>query len=318
MDSQGRKRKSGKMTVLRGEKILIGPSTFSEADSSPLERLRRAGCEIIVNPFGRKLTKAELCELLAKGITGLIAGLEPLEEDVLERSRLRVISRCGAGLSNIDLKAAGKLKIKVYATPDAPTLAVAELTVGAMLCLIRMLPEMDRELHLGNWTKKIGAQLKRKKVAIIGFGRIGRKVAELLGPFEADIIVVDPKPDKAAKKYKLLPLRNALKTADIVTIHASGDSAIIGKEELKLVKRGSYLLNAARGALVEEKALVSALEDGRIKAAWLDTFETEPYSGPLRKYPQVILTPHIGSYTAECRKDMEMEAVNNLINGFKA
>lgn len=304
------------MKSLKGEKMLIGPSSFSAIDKSPIEHLRRTGCEIIDNPFKRKLTKAELLDLLGRGITGLIAGLEILDRQVLEGSSLKVISRCGAGLSNIDLLAAKELGIKVCATPDAPTDSVAELTVGALLSLLRMVPRMDKDLHDGKWNKKIGVQLKGKTVAIIGFGRIGKKVADLLVPFNVRIIAVDPEIQKHGKGVEVMPLDQALREADIISIHCSGEGQVMGKNEFNLIKDSAFLLDAARGGVIDEDALVQALDQGRIRGAWLDTFNMEPYDGPLRKYPHVILTPHIGSYTAECRRSMEMEAVDNLISAF--
>ena len=301
------------MKSLTNEKILIGPSSFAALDSSPMDRLLEEGCYVIDNPFKRKLTKSELIDLLSEGITGLIAGLEPLDREVLEGSSIKVISRCGSGLSNVDLQAAEELGIEVCFTPEGPTSAVAELSLGAMLSLLRMIPLMNKELHEGRWTKEIGLQLEGKTVVIIGFGRIGKKLASLLAPFNVRILAVDPHLEKSIDYIPLVPLNQALTEADIVTLHCSGDDCVLGEGEFQHIKQGAFLLNAARGALIDEKALISALEEGKIAGAWLDTFEQEPYTGPLLKYPQVILTPHVGSYTSECRKKMEMEAVQNLI-----
>ena len=298
-------------------KVLIGPSTFAALDSAPMDILIEAGFEVANNPFGRKLTKEELIEFLP-GIAGLIAGLESLDREVLEKSNLKVISRCGSGMSNVDIDAAKQLGIKVFSTPFGPTSAVAELTLGALLSLLRMIPQMDRDLHEGRWNKKIGTQLEGKTVVIIGFGRIGRRVAELLAPFKTRILVVDPFLRDFTENLPVLTLEEALTQADIVTLHSSGESIIIGENEFNLMKSGAFLLNAARGDLIDEDALVKSLEEGKIQGAWIDTFSQEPYSGPLTKYEQVILTPHIGSYSIECRRSMEMESVQNLINGFKS
>lgn len=302
---------------LKEIKVLIGPSSFAALDKTPLERLISEGYGIIDNPFKRKLTRKELLDLLSPEVIGLIAGLEPLDSDVLQKSNLKVISRVGSGLSNIDLNAAKDLGIKVCYTPFGPTTAVAELTIGALLNLLRMISQMDRDLHQGKWNKRIGLQLEGKTVAIIGFGKIGKKVAKLLSPFGVDIIAVDPFCEGSAEDYTLLTLDEALPKADIITIHSSGDECLLGDREFSLMKEGVYLLNAARGSLISESSLKRALDDGKIRGAWLDTFENEPYEGPLKEYYQVILTPHVGSYTAECRKQMETEAVDNLINGFK-
>ena len=305
------------MNTLKGEKVLIGPSSFSDLDKSPLEYLIATGCEVIDNPFKRKLTKAELMDLLKAGVTGLIAGLEPLDREVMENSVLKVISRCGAGMSNVDLEAAKALGIEVRFTPDAPTAAVAELTVGAMLALLRMIPLMNHDLHRGRWTKKVGTQLEGKTVVIIGYGRIGRKVASLLIPFKINILVVDPFLQEAIPEVSILPLEEALPEANIITLHSSGENCVLGQKEFELITPGAFMLNAARGGLIDEDALITALDDGTIQGAWLDTFGQEPYDGPLTECPQVILTPHVGSYTRECRKQMEMESVQNLIQALK-
>jgi len=305
------------MSLLKGTKVLVAPSTFGAQDWAPLKHLRDKGFEIIENSYKRRLTKDELVKLLAGGATGLIAGLETIDREVLEKTNLKVISRCGAGISNIDLEAAEKLNIKICYTPFGPTIAVAELTIAAMLSLLRLVHTMNSDLHQGKWSKIIGNQLEAKTVTIIGFGRIGRKVASLLKPFNVRIIAVDCNLGEKVEGIEICRLEDALKEADIVTIHVSGNNQIIGPAEFKLMKKGVFLLNAARGGVIDEDSLIHALESGKIKGAWLDTFTNEPYSGRLRKYPQVLLTPHVGSYTLEGRKNMEMDAVNNLISAFE-
>jgi len=299
---------------LKIQKILITTSSFAALDKTPMERLVSSGYDILDNPFKRKLTKDELLKLLDPDVIGLIAGLELLDRQVLETSNLKVISRVGSGLSNVDLKAAEDLGIKICYTPYGPTNAVAELTLGAMLSLIRMMRQMDRDLHRGQWNKRIGFQLEGKTVVIIGFGKIGRKVADLLVPFKVNILAVDPFLENGSESYPLFTLEEALPKADIITIHSSGEQCILGDQEFCLMKKDVYLLNAARGGLISESSLMKALDDGRVAGAWLDTFDIEPYNGPLINYQQVILTPHISSYTIECRKKMETEAVDNLVN----
>lgn len=296
------------------QKILLGPSSFAETDKTPLNRLLAAGYELVDNPYKRKLTRAELFELLTNDVVGIIAGLEPLSREVLEYSRLKVISRVGSGITNVDLKAAAELGITVCSTPNGPTVAVAELTLGALLGLLRMIPLMDQALHKGEWSKKIGTQLEGKTVVIIGFGRIGRRVAELLAPFNIKLIVADPYlADNTAAGIMRLPLEEALPKADIVTLHSSGEECLIGDREIALMKTGVFILNVARGGLIAEEALVKAIKEGKVAGAWLDTFKQEPYTGELCRFPNVILTPHVGSYTTECRKQMETEAVDNLL-----
>ncbi|MBM3249744.1 MAG: hydroxyacid dehydrogenase [Candidatus Omnitrophica bacterium] len=297
-------------------KILLGTSTFSEEDKDPLLKLLGMGFEVVENPFKRRLTKDELINLLP-GVSGIIAGLEPLDRDVLKNSELKVISRCGSGLSNVDLDAAKEFGVTVKNTPTAPIEAVAELTVGCLLSILRHIRQMDASLHNNKWFKIIGRQLNGMNVAVIGFGNIGQRVAQLLNAFGADIYAVDPAYSGKVSGFPVVDLDDALKAADVITLHCSGEKCLLGKSQFDLMKDGVYILNAARGGLIDEGALIAALDSGRVAGAWLDTFQSEPYSGALLKYKQVILTPHIGSYTSECRRNMEMEAVDNLIEALR-
>jgi len=305
------------VSFLANQKILIAPSSFSQLDKDPLNMLIKEGADIVMNPYKRRLTKAELFELLDDNTSGIIAGLEPLDKEVMSRSKLKVISRCGAGLSNVDLAAAKDLGIKVCYTPDGPTSAVAELTIGALFSVARMIPQMNSDLHNGKWSKRIGSQIMGKTAAVIGYGRIGRRVADILKSLGVNVLAVDPCLQNTDSSVETVSLENALRRADIITLHCSGDRCVLSEEELPKVKKGVFILNVARGGVIDEKALQRALKDGRVAGAWLDVFENEPYEGPLKEYPQVILTPHCGSYTKECRKHMEIESVQNLINAFK-
>ena len=294
--------------------VLIGPSSFAEIDKGPLERLVGAGFRVVDNPYKRRLTRVELKELLNDDVCGIIAGLEPLDRDVLQGTRLKVISRVGSGLSNVDLDVAQEFGIKVCSTPNGPTEAVAELTMGALLGMLRMIPQMNSALHQGGWEKRIGLQLQGKTVVIVGYGRIGRRVGELLRSFHVKLIVVDPKIDASSlSDERLMSLQEALPLADIVTLHNSGEACLIGDKEILLMKEGVYLLNVARGGVIAEMALAEGVKAGRVAGAWLDTFAQEPYRGVLENLPQVMLTPHVGSYTKECRVGMETEAVENFL-----
>ncbi len=301
------------MTHLAEIKILIGTSSFAELDKTPLNRLKDTGCCIIDNPYKRKLTKLELMELLEDDVVGLIAGLEPLDREVMEKSQLKVISRCGSGMSNVDLDAANKLGVKVCSTPFGPTQAVAELTITCLLSLLREIPQVNESMHEKKWDKRIGLELCGKKVAIIGYGRIGQRTGKFLSAFDAKVIAVDPEYDDGCDNVMKMELDQALNMADVIILHSSGDKLLIGEREFAVLKQGVFILNAARGELIDEHALIDALNSGKVTGAWLDTYTEEPYCGSLCDYPQVILTPHIGSYTLECRKQMENEAVENLI-----
>ncbi|MCM8542592.1 MAG: phosphoglycerate dehydrogenase [Lentisphaeraceae bacterium] len=295
------------------KRVLIGPSSFGQLDSKPLDLLEEAGLEIVPNPFSRRYTKDEIIDLL-NGIDGLIAGLEPLDREVLEKAPgLQALSRCGSGMNNVDQEAATELGVKVSSTPDGPTQSVAEMTLGALLSALRMIPQMSASLHSGNWDKRIGGLLSGRTVAIIGFGRIGERFASLLRPFQAKIVVVDPYRETFPEWVEQLSMEEALITADVISLHVSGNDMILGEAQFAQCKQGLVLLNAARGGNIEENALCAALDEGKIISAWIDSLPREPYTGPLTDYEQVILTPHTSSYTLEGRLKMEVDCAKNLI-----
>jgi D-3-phosphoglycerate dehydrogenase len=302
--------------MMTKQKILIGPSSFGALDDAPMKLLEDAGFEVVTNPHKRRYTKEEVIQLL-EGVDGLIAGLEPLDRDVLSSAagRLKVVSRCGSGMSNVDQEAAKELGIKVFNTPNGPTEAVAEMVLGCLLALMRRVPIMNASLHQGDWNKQIGNQLQGKTVAVVGFGRIGQRVAELLVPFGVKLLVVDPRHCVPTGEYVCCSLEEALRRADIITLHLAGEDCILDQAAFEMMKDGVYLCNAARGGSVNEDALIAALESGKVAGAWLDALPREPYAGRLREFDRVILTPHVGSYTQEGRLNMEMECARNLIEG---
>lgn len=300
------------------KKVFISTTSFAKDNITPIELLRQEGFEIYTNPHNRKLTENEMITFLSD-IDFLIAGTEPLTRMVLESAkRLKIISRCGVGLDNIDLNATAQLGIKIFNTPYTPTLSVAELTIGLMLDLLRKVTLMDRDIKVGIWKKRMGNLLGGKKVGIIGFGRIGQKVAEFLMPFAVEIAYFDIHIQQCSLPYPFKPFEELLKWADIITIHCSvpeNGKPIIGREELKKMKKGAWIINASRGGLVEEEALYVSLKMGYLSGAALDVYQQEPYGGNLKELDNVILTPHIGSYTKEGRVEMELQAVKNLLRG---
>jgi D-3-phosphoglycerate dehydrogenase len=300
------------------KKILISTSTFGVYDHQPVERLREAGYEVDLNPYKRKLTDEE-CLACYRDKIGVIAGTEVISRDLLRQAdHLKIISRCGTGMDNVDIQAAKDQGIQVVNTPDGPTLAVAELTLGLVLCLLRRVHEMDRELRKGTWQKKMGNLLADKSVGIIGYGKIGQNVGELLGKIGCRIFFYDLKIRECNHGYKFLPFEEILKQSEIICLHVSGNFAgkpLVGKKEIGAMKPGAWLINCSRGGVVDEAALHHALRSNHLAGAAIDVFESEPYNGRLKELSNVILTPHIGSYAKEARIAMEMQAVENLIKG---
>ena len=246
---------------------------------------------------------------------GLIAGTEPLTKKVLKRScRLSVISRVGVGLENIDLDFAKKQGIKVFNTPALLTESVAELTLGLILSCLRKIAIADNSVRRKQWRKEMGSLLEGKIIGIIGFGHIGKRVAQLLRAFKAKAIFYDIS-RKTSSIATRVPLSTLLKESDIISLHVSGKKKIIGGREFKMVKKGVIFINTSRGSALDEAALVRALCSGIVAGAGLDVFEREPYKGKLAQFGNCILTPHIGSYAKEARIQMEIKAVENLLKG---
>jgi len=302
-------------------RVLITTSSFGKDDSSPLNLLQNAGYETVINPYGRKLTEDEVLALLLEvKPVGMIAGVEPLTARVLQQAKdLKVVSRCGIGLDNVDLNAAGSLGITIRNTPDAPTQAVAELTIGFIFNLLRKIAFLDRELRNGNWTKESGSLLRGKNVGIVGLGRIGKRVTQMLLALDAKVSGTDIQPDHEwlqKNHVPLVSLEELLKQSDVLCLHVShgrGKDYLIGRKEMEAMPKGTYLINTSRGEVVDHDALYSMLASGHLSGAALDVFDHEPYTGPLTQLDNVILTPHIGSYAKEARVEMEIQAAENLI-----
>lgn len=297
------------------KKIAIGTTSFGQFDTKPLDLIRESGFKVVSNTLGRVVKGQEIKEL-CRGCIGIVAGTERYDKDVLTGlTGLRVISRCGAGMDNVDIAAAKALGIEVVNTPYGPTTSVAELTIGLILGLLRKINRMDRDIRKGKWEKLMGSLLNKKKVGIIGFGRIGQKTAELLAPFQVELGYYDIEDKDTPLNAKRMEFKDILGWADIIVLHLSFSmgKAIIGSNEINMLKKGSFIINVSRGGVIAEQPLFEALKDGRIAGAALDVFDEEPYKGALIKLDNVILTPHIGSYAVEARIEMETQSVLNLL-----
>ena len=304
------------------KKIVVSTSSFGVFSKKPIYILKKANIKFELNSLTRTLSEKEIIQFL-KDKDGIIAGTEPLNENVLSKcSNLKVISRVGAGLDNVDLDFAKKKNIQVFNTPDGPTNAVAELTIGLMLNSLRHIVNSDRNIRDGLWNKEMGTLLHNKNVGIVGFGRIGKRVAELMKFFNCTVFIYDPfiqSIDIDGMKH-LQSLDELMRTVDIVSLHipySKENHHIINKNRLEMMKTGAFLINAARGGLIDEDALFNILKSGQIAGAALDTYENEPYRGNLTQLDNVILTSHIGSYAKESRIKMEIDAVTNLLKGFE-
>ncbi|MCD6512011.1 MAG: phosphoglycerate dehydrogenase [Thermoplasmata archaeon] len=225
--------------------------------------------------------------------------------DIIEKAeKLKVIGRAGIGVDNIDVEAASRKGIYVVNAPSGSTISVAELVIGHMLSLARHLPKADYTLKHGEWAKKKlkGIEIYGKTLGIIGLGRIGRAVAERAKAMGMNVIGYDPY-IKECEVAEMMPFEEVLKKADFVTIHVpltEETRHIIGSRELEMMKNTAYLINCARGGVVDENALYEALANGKIAGAALDVFEKEPPEGSkLLELGNIVVSPHIGASTKE-------------------
>jgi D-3-phosphoglycerate dehydrogenase len=301
-------------------KVLITTSSFSLGNFAQAKSLHDAGISLEMNPHGRRLSEDEVAELVATDVIAILAGLEPLTDRVLSNAKsLRVIARCGTGLDSVDLQAASRLGIDVFNTPDAPTQAVAELTIAHMLNSLRHISTTDSNMRSGKWTPTMGSLLATKTVGLIGVGRIGSAVAKLAQAFGARVIGFDPVLS-SHNSVELLSLDEVLNQSDIVSLHVPINDQthhILNANTISRMKPGSIVVNVSRGGLIDESALHDALKSQHLSGAALDCFEDEPYSGPLLQIPGVHVTAHMGSYARETRDLMEVEASTNLVNGLR-
>jgi D-3-phosphoglycerate dehydrogenase len=270
-------------------------------DSAALELLRAGPCRVV-----DATSSAADLEKVLPGAWGLIVrSRTKVNADLLAKApRLQFVARAGVGVDNVDLPAATARGIRVANAPSAATAAVAELTVAFLLLLARGLYPRILDTKSGGWKRgENGGELRGKTVGFVGYGRIAREAARRLASFGVTTVAFDPFVPSTEDGTKLLPFDELLATSDFVSLHAALtkenhhllDAARIGR-----MKRGSYLINVARGPLVDEAALLAALDSGQLAGAALDVFEVEPPTGSrLLGHPKVLATPHLGASTHE-------------------
>jgi D-3-phosphoglycerate dehydrogenase len=299
--------------------IFVALSTFAERDRAPLDRLEASGRPFQIQHTGKRIGTAELLQS-GRDAAVIIASVEPYDASTLAAlPRLRCITRCGAGVDNVDLVAARARGITVLNTPDVPTAAVAEMALAMFLTLSRNLHRQAALMRLRRWERLESHLLSGRTVGVIGVGRIGRRVAELSRAFGAEVYATDPSADEdwaRTSGVALVSFDRLLSTADIVSLHAARSAAHplrLDSVALARMKRGAVVVNLARGGMVDETALIQALESGHISGAAVDVFSEEPYTGRLCDFDQVILTPHCAALTVETRIAMEIESVDKAL-----
>lgn len=300
-------------------KVFISTHPFSSTSPAPLELLASNCLDVTLNLHGRKITTQELAAEI-KDSDVLIAGTEKITEEVLKNApNLKLIARVGVGLDGVDFELCSKYDVKVTYTPDAPTMAVAELCVGTILDLSRKITFSNNNLKKGIWDRHMGTLLYGKTVGILGMGRIGKSLIHLLSSFNVRFLVNDIALDISFGRLynvEFVSKAEVLEKSDIVSVNVplkKDTYDFITLNEIKRMKPHAILINTARGGIVNENDLYESLKTGLIAGAGIDVFEEEPYNGKLIELDNCILTCHMGASTIDSRTDMEIQAVEEVI-----
>jgi phosphoglycerate dehydrogenase-like enzyme len=303
------------------DKVLIAPMTLAGLDGAYARVLREAGLELIYPDVGAQLTEAQLLEWLP-GIKAALAGSEPYTARVLRtHPQLRVIARVGVGYDAVDVEAATKLDCAVTITPGTNEGSVAEHAFSLMLGLARELVPQHLALKAGGWPRRATLPLRGRTLGIAGLGRIGKAVALRGAAFGMRLLAYDPFPDNAFAanhQVTLVPFERLLAESDYLTLHlpvTKESRYLINRRTLSLMKPTAFLINTARGAIVNEADLLEALRNKQIAGAGLDVFEEEPPGKPpLFDLDNVLVTPHAGGADVQSRDDMALSAAQAIVS----
>lgn len=301
-------------------KVYVSTIPFAEPNALPIEMLQCEGLNVRLNQRGRKIKKEELIEDIGDAEC-FIAGTEIIDAEVMDAApNLRLIARVGIGLDGVDLHEARRRGIKVTYTPDAPAPAVAELTIGLMLQLARRVGASNQDIRNAEWNRHFGFRLSEMKIGIIGTGRIGGRVIRRLSAFGSPTIFANSleRDDKVCNDLKLnwVDKETIFQEADMISIHVPltpNTRNMVDYSAFNKMQRHAMLVNTARGGIVNELDLYSALSECQIASAAIDVFEEEPYSGPLASLANCYCTAHLGSMSFDCRSRMEIEACEEVV-----
>ncbi len=301
--------------------VLVTPTSYGRNDARLKNELELLVGKVTYNTTGKPLSSEQLQGLLPD-VDGYIAGLDVIDSAALSAAHyLKVIARYGVGVSNVDLKRAADLGIVVTITPGANSKSVAELTIGLMLNLVRPIIYATTSTREGQWPRTQGVSLEGKTIGLIGLGAIGKEVARRLAGFDCRILANDVIVDRDFADsigVQIVDRDILLNESDIVSLHIPAlpeTQGIVDAAFLASMKPGSYLINTARGELIDEGSLFEALDSGHLRGAALDTFVKEPPGGdnPLLRLSQVIATPHMGSHTDGATNAMGWMALRDCL-----
>ncbi len=299
-------------------KVLVADPISEEA----IDLMRKEGLEVDVKT---DISHDELVKIIPEYDALIVRSRTKVTKDVIEAGKkLKIIGRAGVGVDNIDLKTATERGIVVVNAPGGNTISAAELTLGLLFAVARKIPQADKSVKEGKWERKkfMGVELRGKTIGIIGLGRIGYEVAKRVRALEMNILAYDPYVSEERAKSvgaKLVSLEELLRNSDFITIHVPKTKEtenLISEREFEMMKDGVYIINAARGGIVNEKALYEAIVKGKVAGAALDVYEKEPPdpNNPLLKLDNVVTTPHIGASTKEAQLSVGMIIAEEFIN----
>jgi len=293
-------------------KLFIATSSFSLNFENFKKDQNFNNYKILKNPLKKKLASYQLIKL-AKDSEIIIAGTETYDKEVLSKlHKLKFIFRMGSGTDNIDLEYLKNNKIGFAKSKITPEVAVAELIIGYILSFYRNINEHDQNLKNEIWEKKMGSLLKGKTLGIIGYGKVGKHLHKIIKNFGVKLLINDVK--KISQKNSKLEI--LIKQSDIISINInhSTKKKILNKQKLSLCKKDSLIINTSRSEVMDNNYLYKLLKNKKILGACMDVYDQEPYYGKFTKLNNVILTPHIGSYSKEIRSEMEKEAFSYILN----
>tara|TARA_A100001035_G_scaffold279268_1_gene280196 strand:- start:1853 stop:2758 length:906 start_codon:yes stop_codon:yes gene_type:complete len=293
-------------------KVFIATSSFSENLDNTYRVKGNKKFKLIKNPIQKKLTGDQLIKY-AKDCEYIIAGTENYSKEIIDNlTSLKYLFRMGSGVDNIDIKYLKKKKIGFSKSKVTPEIAVAELIVGCILSFYRNLSEHDQNLKNLIWQKKMGSVLNGKTLGIIGFGKVGRYLSKILKNFGVRVLINDNK----KIRHTNTGLIKLIKNSDIISVNANltNKKPLLCKNKLSLCKKNCLIVNTSRPELIDNEYLYILLKNEKILGACMDVFDKEPYYGKFTKLKNVLLTPHIGSYSKEIRSAMEKEALMSVIN----
>lgn len=295
-------------------RLAITPRSFRQVPGRHQALLAASGLEVHYPAADRALTEEEMVEAVA-GCEAVIVGLDPVSRRVLEAGPLRAVVKYGSGLDNIDLDAARERGVEVRATPGTNSQAVAELTIGLLFALARNLVEHHRSAAAGTWQRHMGRELAGAQLGLLGYGHVGRRVARMARGIGMAVVACDP--FVAEADVPLVKLEELLGSCDAVSLHVpltAQTRRLADHAFLRRMRRGAWLVNTARGGLVDLEALAEALRDGQLAGAALDDFEDRPPSeSSLWALPNFIASPHAGAGTLEAAERTGVAAVEAVL-----